>query len=257
MSEINRLHDRAMDLTALAFMERARGNAEKASELFESALECELAAIEALDEYIEPTFSVLHRSAATLALDCNQYRVAERLAAKALGQEPPAEIAEELRDVLEQAQISFRRRLTYPNFLRAAPARLTFGGKPVIGQHGILADFGAKALTAFEKAVASVGASQDGHLNWMGPIPNRDAYRQLITGTAYGSFGFQFEDSSLHDGRSVPHNPQASSAVKMLMKVLQASVETHDNRELADLLGDLNRRAIKDVCEFLENRCKE
>ena len=131
-------------------------------------------------------------------------------------------------------------------------ARLTFGGKPVIGQHGILTDFGAKALTAFEKAVASVGASQDGHLNWMGPIPNRDAYRQLITGTAYGSFGFQFEDSSLHDEKSVPYNPQASSAVKMIMKVLQASVETQDNSELADLLGDFNRRAIKDVCEFLE-----
>ena len=109
MSEINRLHDRAMDLTALAFMERARGNAEKASELFESALECEIAAIEALNEYIEPTFSVLHRSAATLALDCYQYRKAERLAAKALAQDPPEEIAEELRDVLKQANVQIRK----------------------------------------------------------------------------------------------------------------------------------------------------
>ena len=38
--------------------------------LFEQALEREIAAIGALDEYIVPTFSVLHRSAATLALDC-------------------------------------------------------------------------------------------------------------------------------------------------------------------------------------------
>ena len=109
MSEINRLHDRAMDLTALAFMARARGNAEKASELFERALEKEIAAISALDEYVEPTYSVLHRSAATLALDCNQYHKAGKLAAKALAKEPPAEIAEELRDVLNQANSQLHR----------------------------------------------------------------------------------------------------------------------------------------------------
>ena len=110
MSEINRLHDTAMDFAAFAFRERARGNAEKASEFFEQALEYEVAAIDALDEYVEPTYSVLHRSAATLALDCKQYRNAEQLAAKALAQEPPGEIAEELRDVLEQA--NFQRHLS-------------------------------------------------------------------------------------------------------------------------------------------------
>lgn len=106
MSAINDFHHEAMDFAALAFMERARGNAEKAIEFFEQALEYEVAAIDALDEYIEPTYSVLHRSAATLALDCKQYRKAEQLAAKALAQDPPGEIAEELRDVLEQANFS-------------------------------------------------------------------------------------------------------------------------------------------------------
>lgn len=109
MSEINRLHDKAMDLATFALRERARGNAEKMREYFEDALKYELAAIDALDRYIEPTYSVLHRSAATLALDCKQYRKAEQLAAKALAQDPPAEIAEELRDVLEQA--NFHRRI--------------------------------------------------------------------------------------------------------------------------------------------------
>ena len=109
MSEINKLHRRAMDLTALAFIERTRGNTEKASELFEQALENEVAAIGALDEYVEPTYSVLHRSAATLALDCNQYHKAEKLVAKALAKEPPAEIAEELRDVLKQANSQLHR----------------------------------------------------------------------------------------------------------------------------------------------------
>ena len=109
MSAINDLHHEAMDFTALAFMERARGNAEKAHEFFEQALKYEAAAIDALgEEYIEPTYSVLHRSAATLALDCKRYRKAEQLAAKALAQEPPGEIAAELRDVLAQSLVHLR-----------------------------------------------------------------------------------------------------------------------------------------------------
>ena len=109
MSEINRLHDEAMDFAAFAFRERARGNAEKAHEFFEQALDYEVAAIDALgEEYIEPTYSVLHRSAATLALDCKRYRKAEQLAAKALAQEPPGEIAAELRDVLAQSLVHLR-----------------------------------------------------------------------------------------------------------------------------------------------------
>ena len=108
MSAINDLHHEAMDFAAFAFRERARGNAEKAAEFFEQALEYEVAAIDALDRYIEPTYSVLHRSAATLALDCKRYRKAEQLAARALAQEPPGEIAAELRDVLAQSLAHLR-----------------------------------------------------------------------------------------------------------------------------------------------------
>ncbi len=105
MSAINDFHHKAMDLAALALMERERGNSEDATPLFKKALENELAAIrelEKLDRIVEPTYSVLHRSAGTLALDCNQYRLAEKLAAKALAQDPPPDIAEELRDLSER-----------------------------------------------------------------------------------------------------------------------------------------------------------
>lgn len=102
MSSLNELHDKAMDLTFFALRERSQGNEQKALPLFHQALELELAAIDALEEYIEPTYSVLHRSAATLALDCNNLRKAEQLAAKALAMEPPDFVAEELREVLGQ-----------------------------------------------------------------------------------------------------------------------------------------------------------
>ena len=102
MNNLNELHDKAMEFASFALRERRHGNEDTACPLFKQALELELAAIDALEEYIEPTYSVLHRSAATLALDCNELRKAEQLAAKALAKEPPAFIADQLREVLEQ-----------------------------------------------------------------------------------------------------------------------------------------------------------
>ena len=249
MSAVNTLHDEAMDLASFAMMERARGNSEKASELFELALEKELDAISELREPVEPSFSVLHRSAASLALDCNQFRKAEQLVAKALAEEPPAEIAEELRYVWEQA--TFQRRLEEAPSSLGGSASLTFSGKPVVGSSGIMADFVAKVLAAFEKAIASVGASEHGPLNWMGPIPNRDDYRLVITNIAYGSFGFEVEGASHRTGLTSDYS-QVDAAIDRVKNIMNASVEADDDYELIDLIGNIDRRAIKDVSEFLQ-----
>ena len=106
MSEINDLHNRAMDLVEFSLIERLGGNEEREASLARQALELELKAIDKLEEPVEPTFSVLHRSAGTLALRCREYRLAEQLAARALAGDPPIEIAEELRDLMEQATLS-------------------------------------------------------------------------------------------------------------------------------------------------------
>lgn len=50
----------------------------------------------------EPTRSVLHRSAASLALECGDREAARRLAERGLTGKPPEEIAEELRDVIRR-----------------------------------------------------------------------------------------------------------------------------------------------------------
>ena len=106
MSTVKDLHALAMEHAEQAFAARLRGRAETAAELFAKALRCEVAAIDALHEYSEPTYSILHRSAATLALDCNEVRTAERLAAQALAKTPPEETAQELRDLLERIHFS-------------------------------------------------------------------------------------------------------------------------------------------------------
>lgn len=106
MNNIRDLHRNAMDAAAQAFAARRQGNASLSLKLFRVALELETEAADGLFAELsnEPSRSVLYRSAATLALDCHDYRAAEQLAARGLAGNPPQEIAQELRDVLEQAQ---------------------------------------------------------------------------------------------------------------------------------------------------------
>ena len=101
-------HNKAMELAERALMARMQGDTEESTKLFEKALEDELEAIRKLETEgrIEPTYSVLHRSAGTLALDCNQFQKAEEIIKKALSQNPPQEIAEELHELWSQIPIS-------------------------------------------------------------------------------------------------------------------------------------------------------
>ena len=95
-----------MDLVEKAILERIRGDMDVNAQLHKEALELELAAIAEMDKYgetAEPTWSVLHRSAGWMAFNSKQYRRAEQIASKALAGEPHPEIAEELRDLWEQA----------------------------------------------------------------------------------------------------------------------------------------------------------
>ena len=133
MSAMNDFHHEAMDLAFLALRARRRGNEEEAVPLFKDALKYERLALDELyklGEAIEPTYSVLHRSAATLALDCEDWRLAEKLAAKALAEDPPEVIAEELRDVSEQA--TFQRHLRVNGVeLAAGELQMSLSGREV------------------------------------------------------------------------------------------------------------------------------
>lgn len=105
-SKIRDLHDEAMDQSFFAMRAKSRGDSEESKRLFADALDKELAVLkelDALDEIVQPTHAILHRSAATLALHCGNTDLAEKLAAKGLAQGPHREFAEELIDVMEQA----------------------------------------------------------------------------------------------------------------------------------------------------------
>lgn len=101
--ELNQKHDQAMEYAGLGLLARHRGDEGEAMKLFRQAFELEReVAHQIADMDIEPRRSVLHRSAATLAVDCGEIREAEKLVAVALAGEPPPQIARELRDILLQ-----------------------------------------------------------------------------------------------------------------------------------------------------------
>jgi hypothetical protein len=121
MNEIKDLHHEAMRLADQASDLRRRGEEQEADTRLRQALERERRAADlaAPDLALEPTRSVLHRSAATLAWQCGEYREAERLITTALSGTPPETVAEELRDLLllvyfEQSPRKKRRSLSAP-----------------------------------------------------------------------------------------------------------------------------------------------
>ena len=112
MIDITELHRKAMEFADQAAAERRRGSHDRALALTCQAFELERDAAREIENQLEfePTRSVLHRSAASLALECHEVREAERLIGRALSGNPPDEIAEELRDLLED--VYFKRHLS-------------------------------------------------------------------------------------------------------------------------------------------------
>ncbi|TSP10653.1 hypothetical protein [Cupriavidus campinensis] len=83
---------------------RLRGNTDESQKETQLALRLEEEAATMLpcSQVSEPTRTILLRSAATLALRCNELERAERLAALALIGHGPQELKDEVRDVLEE-----------------------------------------------------------------------------------------------------------------------------------------------------------
>jgi hypothetical protein len=139
-----------------------------------------------------------------------------------------------------------------PKVFQRIPARtrLTFRGKPVVGSHGIFAEFGATALSKFSDAVATVAASLGTTLSATGPIPNRDQNQLLVTSTALGSFGFELEEY-LSDQMELVEGPSVlEQALEQTQLLLQGTLGSDD--ELADSVSGTDPRALSSVRAFLD-----
>ncbi len=175
---------------------------------------------------------------------------AERTTLKRMLSEIPIE------DVLERSGLEARLEDVENELATAGPprreparARLTFRGRPVVDQHGIFAEFGTRATSAFTDAVAKVASGLSGPLAAMGPIPNRDESQLLITGTALGSFGFELEEAS-SNLLEFEEQTIAGQALELTQSLLQSTLGTDD--ELADSAVAIDPRAVAAVRTFLE-----
>ncbi|MCW5198404.1 hypothetical protein VU06_01490 [Desulfobulbus sp. F3] len=101
---IQELHAKAIEFADIAFIKKFNGLMNEAKELFATSFELEKEAAQAAKNLNigEPTVSVLMKGAAYLAINCGKYSEAEKLICLALSGEPPYEIAEELRNLLEE-----------------------------------------------------------------------------------------------------------------------------------------------------------
>lgn len=107
MSKLQEIHKKAMDLAEQADLARLRGNTAQVQEFLHQALalESKAAQMVADDLTAEPTRAVLHRSAASLAIECGEVQAAEKLIARALAGTPPQDIEAELKDLFLQINV--------------------------------------------------------------------------------------------------------------------------------------------------------
>lgn len=105
---IQSLHREAMAIADCADEARNEGKTTEGKLLYQDAYSKEKgAAMIAIQEEIgEPSTSILIRSAASLAYDAGKYRECEQMVGLGLSRETPEEIAEELRDLLENVHFS-------------------------------------------------------------------------------------------------------------------------------------------------------
>ena len=157
--------------------------------------------------------------------------------------------------VIERQGLEFRRKEVEeilashrPPHREAARVRLTFRGKPAVGSHGLVADFGTAAVKAFADAVTAVGASQNGPLKSRGAVPQRENYRLLITGTALGSFGFELEEIPRAD--LFCEQTPVEVAVRRTMWILESTIGTDE--VLTDAVFDADPRALGALRGFLK-----
>jgi hypothetical protein len=108
MSPIETLHEEAMELAELADIAKLRGDSGEQKLWLGRALAKAVAAADGIAPHLEsePTRSILHRSAASLAVEMGEFAMAERLIAVALAGSPPPAIGEELKDLFVQINLT-------------------------------------------------------------------------------------------------------------------------------------------------------
>jgi hypothetical protein len=240
MSSVLQFHNEAMDLVEAAFAAKVRRESSLADDLLVRALDLERRAADLVrfDFSAEPTRSVLYRSAASLALQCKEFREAERLVAAGLAGNPPEEIAEELRDLLEQ--VHFERHLSLRGItLSPTELQLSMMGKGVGLGMTLNEEFVVRAQ-AIEKICLRTAERKAGE-KFREKGRTRKALREqfglLVAAPREGSFAVTFRIGVPQEQLSLPGLETPAQVIDEMLDCLEL-FETGNLEELRGRIAD-------------------
>lgn len=199
---IRELHNEAMYKAELGDMQKHQGNTDVAIDLYAQAYELEKnAACVALEHHMgEPTISILLKSAASLAMRCNLDRDAEKLIGLALSGEPPRDVAEELRNMLET--VNFHRHLDLKGIiLQEDEVQLVIAGKGVGYGYAKSDDVLDRVDTYKKLAIRTIERKAGKSFRKAGKIPNelKEVCQSFITSPRAASMAFRMKFGSVEN----------------------------------------------------------
>ena len=233
MSSVLELHHKAMEWAEEGQFQLDRGDQSDARASFLKAMELEREAAYATKENAEPDRSVLFRSAGSLALDCDELRVAEQLLAMGLTGHPPEEIAEEIRDLLEQ--VHFRRHLEVRGLtLDATEMQMSIAGEAV-GFGVASSDEFVSRVRATETLVLRTVERRLHYPYREGGSPKnrlKDRFGVFLSVPRAASFAFTLKLGRPTKQMDLFSNEQASAVIDEVLDLLEV-VQKLDRDELA------------------------
>jgi hypothetical protein len=159
-------------------------------------------------------------------------------------------------DFLGRISLEARRRRLHEEFGRLAHAEerkakvaLYFGGDPVIGNLGVQASFGTRAVGSFQDLLTKVwGMAEGGQLQSMGPIRDKAAAQMHITSLVHGSFGFLLEELD-EEGEPLFNTPLSKAADQATDYI--ASFASENEARYSDVIETLNSRVFQGIRDFI------
>lgn len=160
-----------------------------------------------------------------------------------IGQHQFSQLVDELSDKLN----------AMPQAIEHAPAgvALFFGGRPVMGSHGIHAEFSSKALDGFQKIVSQRFASEElGPLASKGRVPLKDNTHLLITDVVRGSFGFVLQAAAPDDATR-----DADTSLKAVVDKVASTISrvaAQDEMLFDEAVAEIDQRQKSSLTEFFK-----
>lgn len=125
---------------------------------------------------------------------------------------------------------------------------LFFGGSPVIGSRGIVANFGAKAVEEFQNVVATRLAARSGTLGRRGPVPQTGRAQMLITDAVRGSFGFVLEEHGSPE-TDQDNDTELKEVMEEVVEILHKTTK-QDETDFEEAREEMDDRVLHSVQSF-------